>query len=131
MPQESLIDAAIEYLEQGLSIIPIRPDTKRPAIRWKEYQTRQPTHEEVEQWFTTWPDANIAVVTGEVSGIVIVDCDNDEALSSALSCDMRSPIRVSTKRVATFGLPILVMVYAEAQEPEVIPLDQTGHALMG
>lgn len=98
MPQESLIDAAIEYLEQGLSIIPIRPDTKRPAIRWKEFQTRQPTHEEVEQWFTTWPDANIAVVTGEVSGVVIVDCDNDEALSSALSCDMRSPIRVSTKR---------------------------------
>lgn len=95
---DKMLNAALEYLDEGLSVIPILAETKRPAIRWKEYQSRLPTEEEITQWFTTWPEANIAVVTGELSGVVIVDCDNDEALNAAISCGMRSPISVSTKR---------------------------------
>ena len=97
MTQE-ILNAALEYLDEGFSVIPILPETKRPAIRWKEYQTRLPTPEEVTEWFSTWPEANIAIVTGELSGVCIVDCDNDEALNSAIACGMRSPISVSTKR---------------------------------
>lgn len=29
----------------------------------------------IERWFTTWPHANIGIVTGKVSGIVVVDVD--------------------------------------------------------
>jgi len=41
-------DAAIEYLEQGLSVIPIRPGTKKPYCAWGDYQERLPLEEEVE-----------------------------------------------------------------------------------
>lgn len=92
------VNQALEYLDEGLSIIPIRPDTKRPAIKWMEYQHRQPTADEVTDWFEKFPDANIAVVTGSVSGVVIVDCDNEDALNAAVSCGMQSNIRVKTKR---------------------------------
>ena len=92
------VNQALEYLDEGLSIIPIRPDTKRPAIKWMEYQHRQPTADEVTDWFEKFPDANIAVVTGSVSGVVIVDCDNEDALNAAISCGMQSNIRVKTKR---------------------------------
>lgn len=92
------VNQALEYLDEGLSIIPIRPDTKRPAIKWMEYQDRQPTADEVTDWFEKFPNANIAVVTGSVSGVVIVDCDNEEALNAAISCGMESTIRVKTKR---------------------------------
>ena len=100
MSNDAVLNAALEYLDEGLSIIPIHADTKRPAVKWRDYQTRPPTEQEVTDWFTMWPEANIAVVTGEVSGIVVVDCDNDAALNAAISCGMRSPISVSTKRMS-------------------------------
>jgi len=95
---ETLEAAALEYLDRGYSIIPIRPDTKRPFIKWLELQHRQPTEAEVSSWFEMWPNAQLAIVTGEISGIVVVDCDNEEALQHAVNCGMRSPVMVKTKR---------------------------------
>ena len=91
------LEAALEYLDRGWSIIPIKPEGKRPAIKWREYQVRQPTHEEVEQWWTQWPDYDIAIITGAISGVVVVDCDNDDAAHAAFDASMRSPIKVKTK----------------------------------
>ena len=31
--------------------------------------------EQIRNWWTRWPDANIGIVTGKVSGIVVVDVD--------------------------------------------------------
>lgn len=86
-------DMAHEYLELGWSIIPVRPDTKVPAIEWAELQTRAPTAEEVDNWFVNGvPDGKggltrffgLGLVTGAVSGIVVLDCDTQDALSFAL-----------------------------------------------
>ena len=96
--EETKLDAAMEYLERGWSIIPIRPETKRPAIKWREYQTRQPTEEEVERWWTQWPDYDIALVTGEISGVLVVDCDNEESQLAAEEAEMFSTVKVKTKR---------------------------------
>lgn len=95
---KTTLDAALEYLDQGFSIIPIRLDSKRPAIKWQEYQQRLPTEDEVVSWFDTWPDAGLAIITGALSGVVVVDCDNPDALHAAFDSGMRSPVRVKTKR---------------------------------
>ena len=92
------LEAALEYLDRGWSIIPIKPEGKRPAIKWLDYQERQPTENEVEEWWTKWPTYDIAIVTGAISGVVVVDCDNEDALHSAFDSGMRSPIKVKTKR---------------------------------
>ncbi|MBK7552191.1 MAG: bifunctional DNA primase/polymerase [Syntrophaceae bacterium] len=42
---------------------------KEPVLAWKEYQNRLPTEEEVTQWFTNDPDANIGIITGKVSNL--------------------------------------------------------------
>ncbi len=77
----SLLDAAIDLLEkQEFSVIPLRRD-KKPLLAWQEFQGRKPSEEEVEQWFTRWPDANIGIVTGAVSGLVVVDADGAEGLT--------------------------------------------------
>ena len=31
-------------------------------------------------WWRQWPDANIAIVCGEVSGVMVLDCDTQEAV---------------------------------------------------
>jgi predicted P-loop ATPase len=71
---------ALEYLSMGFSIIPLAPGVKTPALKsWEVYKTRKPTKEEVERWFKG-TDNNIAIITGEVSKVVVVDCDSPEAL---------------------------------------------------
>ena len=70
-------DAAAEYIDMGFSIIPIVKGTKMPPkdFKWEPYQQRQPTIDEVELWFKQWPDCQIALVTGMVSGIGVIDAD--------------------------------------------------------
>ena len=46
---------------------------------WREYQKRKPTEEEVTQWFTNdYPGANIGIITGKLSNLVVVDLDTQE-----------------------------------------------------
>jgi archaellum biogenesis ATPase FlaH len=72
---KSNLEEALYLLEtHNWSIIPVGKD-KKPLISWKEFQNRRPTRQEIEGWFQQFPQANIAVVTGKISGIVIVDLD--------------------------------------------------------
>lgn len=73
MEHNEAIIMAKWYLEIGWSLIPIVPETKQPAVKWTEFQTRKATLEEVKQWIDNgW---YLAVVTGDISGIGIVDDD--------------------------------------------------------
>lgn len=65
------------FIEHGYSIIPIRAN-KKSFVKWKEYQERIATHEEIKLWWTQWPEANIALVTGKISGIIVIDIDSQE-----------------------------------------------------
>jgi len=70
--------AAFEALEVGLSVIPVGRD-KRPLVRWQAFQQRRATEEEAEEWFARWPDAQIGLVTGGLSGVDVVDFDTRDA----------------------------------------------------
>ena len=67
--------AALGYLERGWSLVPVAPRAKRPIVRWEPVQHAAPGEAQVARWFERWPDANIAVVTGAISGLVVVDID--------------------------------------------------------
>lgn len=73
--EKSVEQAALSYLSRGWSVVPIRRRDKRPAIRWQGYQHRRATPDEVRAWFRQWPGANVAIVTGAVSGIIVLDVD--------------------------------------------------------
>jgi len=72
------LQAALHYCEKGFSVIPIRPD-KKPFIQWVDFQKRRATAEEIRAWWAKWPMANVGIVTGEISGLLVIDCDNEEA----------------------------------------------------
>lgn len=76
--------AALEYLElYKLSVIPCKlffgqskiKAEKKPLVSWKTYQQRLPTQEELFQWWKQWPNAQVGIVTGGISGVVIIDLD--------------------------------------------------------
>ncbi|WP_083232729.1 bifunctional DNA primase/polymerase [Endozoicomonas atrinae] len=91
-------DAIYEYLDRGWSIIPICANDKTPLVKWKKFQTRQPTEDEIDFWLEKWPDMLIAVVCGAISGIIVVDADNPDAQQAALDQGFDSPVMVQTKR---------------------------------
>lgn len=72
--QQTMIERALSLLWKGWSVIPIGKN-KKPLGEWKKYQTERATKEEVVAWFTKYPQANLAVVTGKISDIVVVDID--------------------------------------------------------
>jgi len=75
------LDQALRYLALGLSVIPIKARDKRPPIAWKDFQKRLPTEAELRGWFDGKDDLNLAIVTGEVSRVVVVDGDSAEAVA--------------------------------------------------
>lgn len=93
-----MMNEALELLGRGWSVFPVSLDTKRPLIKWGDYQERLPTEEEIEEWWGKWPDARIGLITGAISGVVVVDCDNEAALAAARKAGLWSPVRVRTKR---------------------------------
>jgi RecA-family ATPase len=69
-------DAAHEYLEKGFPVIPLRG--KKPLIKWERYQHELPTHEDITKWWSEFPNANVGIVTGAISKLVVVDMDGPE-----------------------------------------------------
>ncbi len=50
-------------------------DGKRPLVDWKKYQTRLPTDSEYNTWFYKLKPSLWGIVTGNISGVVVVDVD--------------------------------------------------------
>jgi putative DNA primase/helicase len=70
--QETFVRAALEYAHAGLPIFPCRD--KKPLVKNGFYDaTADVPH--VTNWWTTWPDAEIAMRCGVHSGRVVLDSD--------------------------------------------------------
>jgi len=64
--------AALDYLRLQWSVVPLAKDGGLPLIGKQEFAYRIPTTGEIGQWFQRWPDANLGIVTGGVSGLVVL-----------------------------------------------------------
>ena len=86
--QLKMLKAALQYRKWGYSVIPIKPpimikgkdEGKKPWLEWKIYQSELPDEETIKAWFDKNPDSRIALVTGKINNIVIIDTDSVESL---------------------------------------------------
>jgi len=96
--------AALGYLARGWSVVPAAERGKRPIVRWQTFEERHPNEPQVRRWFERWPSANLAVVTGAISGIVVLDVDprhgGEESLTRLALRNARLP---ETVEAATGG----------------------------
>ena len=70
-----LKETAIEYANAGFSVFPLVARGKVPVVKNGLYEaTTDPI--QIEMWWTEFPNANIGIATGEVSGnIAVIDLD--------------------------------------------------------
>lgn len=72
----AIVDYALAYAKRGWSVFPLQPRSKIPAVLWLQFNREAPTEDMIRRWWSDCPIYNIAIVTGAISGIFVVDCDN-------------------------------------------------------
>lgn len=97
-----LLRAALEYNKRGWSVLPLHSSLngictcgrsscqaagKHPRIKWRDDGVlRQDVANQdmsaIREWFTRWPDSNVGILTGEVSGLVVLDVDGQAGQES-------------------------------------------------
>ena len=73
----NLLEMALIYHKKGCCVIPVNQE-KKPIVKWAKYQSERSTEAEIRKWWADHPNANIGIVTGEISGIAVIDIDTPE-----------------------------------------------------
>ena len=68
------LETALLYLDRGWSVIPCYSN-KMAMVSWKPFQKKLPTKDQIIKWWTASPNANIAIITGKLSNLTVVDVD--------------------------------------------------------
>jgi hypothetical protein len=99
-PDAVALASALSYAARGWSVVPVhgiahgrctcgRADCpapgKHPHVRWEAAMHERASKEQIRDWWRRWPDANVAIVTGCVSGLVVLDIDPRSGGDGALA----------------------------------------------
>lgn len=69
-------DAADLYVSLGFKVFPLAYGSKLPAIKGGNgFKDASDDPDQIDAWTKQFPRANIAIATGDVSGIVVIDID--------------------------------------------------------
>lgn len=97
------LEVALELRNRGISVFPVQYKDKRPGIpSWLEYTKRLPTTAEIEQWFSGDLKRNLAIVCGQVSGLLVLDADNMQGIEWVKANMPHTPITSVTAHGAHF-----------------------------
>ena len=88
----TILKAAVDA---GFSIIPINSDKRPRLATWKPYQERLPTRDELNTWWGENPAA-WGVVTGSVSGIIVLDFDGAAGMETLRKLNLRPHVRTGS-----------------------------------
>jgi hypothetical protein len=94
MSETPFADAALRYAEAGLTVLPLCPPDhsgcgsthagrcrrpgKAPLVNWSRIREVGASPEAVARWVRRWPTANIGMLTGTPSGLIVLDVDSEE-----------------------------------------------------
>lgn len=90
----TLYEQSVKYLDLGLSVIPLEPNSKIPHGKWKQYQTRRMTPAEAKIVFKEGYNIGIAL-GGASQNLIVIDVDDYKKETGK---DIESPMMVFTAR---------------------------------
>lgn len=71
------LDVIYTYVDRGWSVLPVRPEEKRPFMtNWLQYTHSRASKETITSWFTNLSGAGVGIVTGKVSNVIVLDVES-------------------------------------------------------
>jgi hypothetical protein len=97
-----LLRGALIYAGRGIPVFPCEAGGKRPltADGFLEATTDEAR---IRGWWGRWPNANVAIPTGERSGLLVLDVDASEGTDSVALLELARGQSPKTARAATGG----------------------------
>lgn len=74
-----------DLYQMGFSLVPLQPSGKKALVPWKEYQIERALSATIKDWLAAFPGTNPGVITGNISGIIVLDIDGIQGKRSLLS----------------------------------------------
>jgi len=71
-----LCETALQYINSGMSVFPLRERSKIPLTE-HGFLDASKDPQKIRAWWQHWPNANIGIATGPVSGFWALDVDGD------------------------------------------------------
>jgi hypothetical protein len=69
------------YKRLHWSMLPVDGDSKEPLCPWRDFTSRHPDTFDIHNWQMRFPKAGIAVITGPISDLLVLDADGPEAIT--------------------------------------------------
>jgi hypothetical protein len=103
------LDIALQTAREGYPVFPLKQGTKVPYLDGG-FHIATRDEAQIRAWWAERPDANIAVPTGEVSGISVVDVDGKNGVESqdCSGCNVIQPgVTISISHTFTLTDPTM------------------------
>ena len=84
------LEEALALAHQGYSVLPCEPGLRYPTVAWGAFQNEAADDEQLKRWFQR-PDMNLAIATGPVSNVTVVDIDGEEGFQSLVAAGVFLP----------------------------------------
>ena len=79
MTDNTMMKAALGYAALDMYVFPLIPRDKKP-LTTNGFKDASKDRKQIQEWWTRWPDANIGIATGEISGLIVIDLDDGNNL---------------------------------------------------
>jgi len=88
---------ALEYEKRGWSVVQLKARSKVPRGEWKHLQQRRAKEDEIRRWWTEYPNGNVGIICGNISGIAVIDIDDISKADARVTKEMPTGYQVQTK----------------------------------
>jgi len=94
---DSAVPAAVlDAIDRGWSVIPVGRDKTPLLPSWKPYQRQGATRSDVERWQRELEPSAWATVTGQISGVVVLDCDGPAGLETLRTLGLKPHVQTGS-----------------------------------
>lgn len=84
--------------ELGLSVFSLPRGRKESKMSWKQFQIDFPSEEQIASWDEHGQHLNVAIVTGRLSNVIVLDIDGDDGQNLIDSLDLPKTPTVRTSK---------------------------------
>lgn len=95
-------EAALAYARRGWAVFPLGVRSKEPLVRGA-YKAATADVAQVRIWWQQWPEANIGLATGRVSGLWVLDIDGEQGEASFAQLVAEHGGELAETRMASSG----------------------------